>query len=395
MLVLNGISIFLSILLLVYNKGYKSANVYLGLFLFLSNLVAFSLYLHIFSNSKAVLAFVMSIPINPSVYTLGPLAYLYVRAILSDNAKFTKYDVLHFVIFAINLIGRLPYNLAGWEEKLRIASDIVNLSWEGLSFSNKNNILPIRINSVLKGIHFLFYLIVIWGLIFKNKFDKSSFGRAGNKLKIVNNWLFFFVIIITFLATFFVLIVLLFLVSKDNRITFQHEGNILFSFIFIGLITLILGLVLFPQILYGIPLEKLKLAENKNEIKEPIGIETESFSFHENYIDRIRMLLEIWRKEHKFLNPDSSTHIMSREIGLPLHHVTYFFNQINNEKYIDWRNRLRVEYAIDLLNRQKGYNKTIEVLGKESGFKSYSAFFQSFKQITGKLPKEYIRDIKS
>ncbi len=67
MLVLNGIGIFLSILLLVNNKGYKSTNVYLGLFLFLSNLITLSLYLHIFSNSKAVLAFVMSIPINPSV----------------------------------------------------------------------------------------------------------------------------------------------------------------------------------------------------------------------------------------------------------------------------------------------------------------------------------------
>ena len=395
MLVLNGIGIFLSILLLVYNKGYKSTNVYLGLFLFLSNLITLSLYLHIFSNSKAVLAFVMSIPINPSAYTLGPLAYLYVRSIFRDNARFTKYDGLHIVIFAINFIGRLPYNLAGWEEKLSIANEIIKHSWEGISFSNKNNILPIRINSLLKGFHFFLYLILIWGLILKNKFNISSFGKVGKQLKIVKNWLFFFVIVVTFLATFFVLIILLFLISKDNRITFQHEGKILFSFIFIGLITLILGLVLFPQILYGIPLEKLKLAENKNEVNEPVGIETESFSFHEDYIDRIRMLLEIWRKEHKFLNPDSSTHIMSREIGLPLHHVTYFFNQINNEKYIDWRNRLRVEYAIDLLNRQKGYNKTIEVLGKECGFKSYSAFFQSFKQITGKLPKEYIKEIKS
>ena len=194
MLVLNGIGIFLSILLLVYNKGYKSANVYLGLFLFLSNLITLSLYLHIFSNSKAVLAFVMSIPINPSAYTLGPLAYLYVRSILKDNARFTKYDGLHFVFFAINFIGRLPYNLAGWEEKLRIANDIINHSWEGISFSNKNNILPVRINSVLKGIHFFLYLILIWGLILKNKLNISSFGKVGKQLKIVKNWLFFFVI---------------------------------------------------------------------------------------------------------------------------------------------------------------------------------------------------------
>ena len=186
----------------------------------------------------------------------------------------------------------------------------------------------------------------------------------------------------------------MFLNVKD-KITFQLEGIVLFSLVFIGLITLILGLGLFPQILYGIPLEKAKLDENKNEIKDLMGIEMESFTFHEDYLDKIRMLLDIWKKEHKYLNPDSSTHILAREIGLPLHHVTYFFNQINNEKYIDWRNRLRVEYAIDLINSQKGYNKTIDVLGRECGFNSYSAFFKSFKLITGKLPKEYIRDIKS
>ena len=394
MLVLNGIGIFFSILVLFFNKGYKSANVYLGLFLFLLNFISISHYLYIFSHSKAVLAFVMSIPINASAYAIGPLAFLYVRSILRDSAKFTKYDGLHFVVFAITFIGRIPFNLASWEEKFKVANDIINLSWESLSFSNQNNFLPIRINYVLKAFHFFLYLIAVWGLILKNKFNKSSFGVGGNQPKIVRNWLFFFAIILTFLDVILILISLLFLDAKD-KIIFQMEGIILFSLVFIGLISLILGLGLFPQILYGISLEKLKLDVSKNEIKELIGIEMENFSFHQEYIDKIKMLLDNWKKEHKYLNPDSSTHILSREIGLPLHHVTYFFNQINNEKYIDWRNRLRVEYAINLINSQKGYNKTIEILGKECGFKSYSAFFQSFKLITGKLPKEYIRDIKS
>jgi hypothetical protein len=125
MLVLNGIGIFFSILLLVFNKGYKSANVYLGLFLFLFNFITISHYLYIFSNSKAVLAFVMSIPINASAYAIGPLAFLYVRSILRDNAKFTKYDYLHFVVFAISFVGRIPYNLASWEEKYKVANDII------------------------------------------------------------------------------------------------------------------------------------------------------------------------------------------------------------------------------------------------------------------------------
>jgi AraC-like DNA-binding protein len=84
---------------------------------------------------------------------------------------------------------------------------------------------------------------------------------------------------------------------------------------------------------------------------------------------------------------------LSEDIDIPKHHLAYFFNQISNEKYIDWRNRLRVEYAMEILGREQKYDKTIEVLGEESGFRSYSAFIRSFKQFTGKLPKDFIREI--
>ena len=104
--------------------------------------------------------------------------------------------------------------------------------------------------------------------------------------------------------------------------------------------------------------------------------------------------MENWKKENKFLNIDSSIYKLAEEINLPIHHVTYFFNQINNEKYIDWRNRLRVEYAISLIDNQKNFDKTIVVLGKECGFRSYATFIHCFKQVTGKLPKEYIKESK-
>jgi AraC-like DNA-binding protein len=97
----------------------------------------------------------------------------------------------------------------------------------------------------------------------------------------------------------------------------------------------------------------------------------------------------------KYLDLDSSTFSLSKDINLPIHHVTYFFNNINDEKYIEWRSRWRVVHALSLIKSEKGYVKTIESLGKESGFKSYATFIQSFKQVTGKLPKDYIRDLKS
>lgn len=91
---------------------------------------------------------------------------------------------------------------------------------------------------------------------------------------------------------------------------------------------------------------------------------------------------------------DSSIFSLSNDIDLPHHHVTYFFNNINEEKYIEWRNIKRIEFAMSLINSKEEYDKTIENLGKESGFKSYATFIQSFKHVTGNLPKDYIRDLK-
>ena len=392
MLVLSGIGIFFSSLLLIYNKGYKSANIYLGLFLFAFNFVTLSHYLYIFNQSKVVLAFMLSIPINAPAYAIGPLAFLYVRSILRDNAKFTKFDGLHFFVFAIIFLGRLPHNLSSWEEKSRVADVIISHSWKYLAHSNLINFIPLRINYALKGTHLLLYLIAIWGLILTKKYKKSSSVAWGNQLKIVKNWLYFFAIIVTFSFVFLSSIVLIFL-NLENKITFQYEGNILFALVFIGFLLLLLGLVLFPQILYGIPMEKPRLEEKKDKVF--VDSEMENFILQDDYIDKIRLLLENWKKDNKFLDADSTTYSLARDIDLPTHHITYFFNQINNEKYIDWRNRLRIEYAIALINNQKGYKKTIEVLGKECGFKSYSAFIQSFKLVTGKLPKDYIKNIKN
>jgi len=92
MVILGGLGIFLSALLIFYNKGYRSANFYLGLFLFLFTFIIFSHSIYLNNQSEEVISFVLSIPINATVYAIGPSAFLYVRSILKDNATFTSYD---------------------------------------------------------------------------------------------------------------------------------------------------------------------------------------------------------------------------------------------------------------------------------------------------------------
>jgi len=393
MLLLSGLGIFFSILLLTYNKGYKSANIYLGLFLFSFNIITLTHYFYAFNNSKEFIAFVWSVPLNGLAYAIGPLAFLYVRSILTDSSFFTKQDWVHFILFALIFFGRLPSNFESWETKLVLADEFIHDSWRNFSYSKLNVLLPVRINYLLKGLHFLLYLLAIWYLILTTKFKKSSKNEYPKQVKIVSNWLFIFAVIVSFLGFLFSRIILNFLDAED-RITLQNEGNILFSLVFVGFLIFIIGLVLYPQILYGLPLDRTSLIINANEssISEKGKIET--ISFDEDYIEKIRLLLLNWIEQKKYLDAESTTSSLSKDIDLPNHHVTYFFNNVNDEKYIEWRNRNRIEYAMSLINSKNGYNKTIENLGKESGFKSYSAFIQSFRQITGKLPKDYIRDLK-
>ena len=389
MYLLSAFGIFFSALLIVYNKGYKSANIYLGLFLFLFNFIILSHYLYLYNESNITIAFLLSIPINASAFAIGPLAFLYVRSILKDEVHFTKYDWLHFILFAVIFVGRLPYNFTSWEEKLLLADKIIYDSWRSLSYSTYNNFLPLRINYKLKGLHFLIYLIAIWYVLLKSKFKRPASLVLLKQQKIVYNWLHFFAVTVSILGVLFGLI--LFPNAKD-KLTYHLEANILFMLVFSGFLILILGLILYPQILYGIPIEKNVVKINEEVSESEVMDEKDSISLHDDYIENIRALIEKWKEEFKFKDPNSTMKSLSEDIDIPKHHLAYFFNQINNEKYIDWRNRLRVEYAMEILGREQKYDKTIEVLGEESGFRSYSAFIRSFKQFTGKLPKDFIRE---
>lgn len=93
MLLLSSLVLFFSALLLFYNKGHKTTNIYLGLFMFLFFLNYLTLYhyLVIFNDSKDILAVLFSIPIRGSAYLLGPLAYLYLKSIIQDNGPFNKF----------------------------------------------------------------------------------------------------------------------------------------------------------------------------------------------------------------------------------------------------------------------------------------------------------------
>jgi AraC-like DNA-binding protein len=397
MIFLGGLGITLALIVLFFNQGNKSANLYLGLFLLCFNVFTLTHYTFLFLTSEYLIATLLILPFNSLIYIVGPLAYLYIRSILNDEAKFTKLDLLHFFPFFLNFIDNIPVFLS-WEIKLKAASYIINNNWAELDSLLPYKLMTIKVNFTLRVIQLFFYVLLIWFLIISKKF-KFYKGRANpNQFNIIKKWLIFFTLLFSFLAINYVGIGIIFLKYTDKEVL-TGNGIFLFYFVFIGLIILEIGLMLYPQILYGIPLYRqvhpVLQPSDVDEIRITNSIKNNTSILSDEQLNLIELSLIEWINSKKYLESDASMVSLAKDINIPLYHIRYYFNQISKEKFIDWRNSLRVDYAVELIKQGKGKDITIETLGKNSGFKTYSSFIQFFKQRKGVLPSDFNKTYNS
>jgi len=397
MIFLGGLGITLALIVLFFNQGNKSANLYLGLFLLCFNVFTLTHYTFLFLNSEYLIATLLILPFNSLIYVVGPLAYLYIRSILNDEAKFTKLDLLHFFPFFLNFIDNIPVFFS-WEIKLKAASYIINNNWAELDSLLPYKLMTIKVNFTLRVIQLFFYVLLIWFLIISKKF-KFYKGRANpNQFNIIKKWLIFFTLLFSFLAINYVGIGIIFLKYTDKEVL-TGNGIFLFYFVFIGLIILEIGLLLYPQILYGIPLYRqvhpVSQPSDVDEIRITNSIKNNTSILSDEQLNLIELSLIEWINRKKYLESDASMVSLAKDINIPLYHIRYYFNQISKEKFIDWRNNLRIDYAVELIKQGKGKDKTMETLGKDSGFKTYSSFIQFFKQRKGVLPSDFNKNYNS
>lgn len=154
----------------------------------------------------------------------------------------------------MNFIDNIPV-IFSWEIKLKAASYIVNNNWAELGSLLPYKLMTIKVNFTLRVVQLFFYVLLIWFLIISKKF-KFYKGRANpNQLSVIKKWLIFFTILFSFLAINYAGIGIIFLKYTDKEVL-TGNGIFLFYFVFIGLIILEIGLLLFPKVLYGTPLYK-------------------------------------------------------------------------------------------------------------------------------------------
>ena len=93
------------------------------------------------------------------------LSYLYVRAVLFNEKRFTYKDLPHLIPAIISFISYIPYYILPIAEKAIIVKSIVN----DMSIANKYNFgfIPEKLFLIFIPLQTTFYVILQWRLLFQ------------------------------------------------------------------------------------------------------------------------------------------------------------------------------------------------------------------------------------
>jgi AraC-like DNA-binding protein len=157
-----------------------------------------------------------------------------------------------------------------------------------------------------------------------------------------------------------------------------------------NVVTIIMSLLLvsiyfFPKVLYGLLRTKGTRFVDVLKLNDEITPESKA------RLIQIDAQLDVYLVEKKFLIPGFSLNVLVNDLGVPLHALTYYFNNYKGKTFLKWKNQLRIAEAIQFMQSGKADAHTLESIGEACGYKSRSNFIQAFKAQTGESPSAYLK----
>ena len=376
----------------VFNYKINKSGIYLFSFLLLISIYGIMHYYVILTQSIIGIA-IMYGHFMPLFYLIGPLLIFYTKSTLNDERYTLRpKDLIHFLPFLIGLISILPYYFAPFQIKLDLAQKVVN----HISFHKHLEIswlYPNFLNTYFRPILLLIYAIASLWTIFKFRKNKSLLQAPEKQKRHILIWLVTISVITLIMAICYTIATYLFFnLPEFTNLEVNRYPLLVLAATCYCLIPI--TLLIFPEILYGLPRARTKLDEKvqlestpaiefKSKNTEPLG----NLDPLKPIADKIILYINT---EKPYLSESFNIDDIAEKLDIPKHHVYYCFNNFFDKKFTKLRTELRVKYAKDLLLTDEINISSLEGIWTKSGFSSKTSFFTSFKEETGFTPKEYL-----
>jgi AraC-like DNA-binding protein len=373
--------VFLIIYMLLFTKNAaKSYADYVLSFLLLLHCWSVILFLILYSEYILFFphVFKTGLPLN---FLIAPLSYLYVRAVLLNEKKFQKRDLIHLIPFIIVFFNYIPFYLLPVSEKVKVIQNSLNY-WPD-TFKYQAGFLPENFSILFRLILAIIYLVLQWNLILSyKKIHKESSIQI--QIRNVLKWLKLFAITSTviFFGIIGFMLTVFFLPSYYNDDLLMQIPSLLVS---VGFFVMAAYLLTHPEVLSGLPFVKYK------EVQSDV-INDKSYMLpyiNEDYKQEIERIVHFFETEKPFLNKELNINQVSVALKIPSRELSFIINNHFGQRFTDFLNKHRIEHITKKINKEYLSNFTIEAIASEAGFASKSTFNLAFKKYHQCTPTEY------
>jgi AraC-like DNA-binding protein len=371
-------------LLLKFADKVNKANRYLAYHFMLNSLFGFAHWASVVSDSSE-LRTLFAIHYFPFYLLNTPFLYFYVRAILTDRVRLSALDTIHFVPFLIVLLNIIPYTLYPWSFKLDFAQRLYRDS--RLIYQVYFPLIPFSIYFIFRSVLSLVYIFLGGKILWQ--------ATQAGKLKSAQELKRWIMVCLGLVAVFNVSLIIFSFVSlyvNQGHLVLdsQGRGRSVATFIMSAMAG---AIYFFPKILYGLQAQAGNSITDVMALNEKINKASKSSEFSAARLKLVEKELIRYLPGKHYLAPGFCLADLVRDLGMPEHLLTYYFNNYKGLTFLKWKNQLRIQEAILLLKAGEAETNTLESVGKACGYKSRSNFIDSFKSQTGESPSVFLKKL--
>lgn len=354
--------------LLLYGSYGKltKGNAYLAVVFFILGMLGLSSpdVLGIIKPQLGIFIFPTLLPLN---FVIGPFIFFYFRFTIKNSTFKLSQDYIHLIPFVLFLINLTPFYL--YSIPLKIS--LYELYLQDIFSPYKIKLLVMGLPSyyLVGEIHMLFYLVLCFIYLLKNKERlASTLQEAGNRT--ITSWLTFLYVILTLL--FFMNVVI------GIRSFYLGTNPESYYFYMISFILFILNVKLYqyPTILYGIKF-KTDETQKKNRL---INRKQKQTEFEGDFPERFTLLLKELKESKEFLDSNFTINSLANSLHTSPSKVKKYLAKELHSNFSQMKNELRIQYFLDTVELADFSKYNLSGLIKQYGFTNTSHFRTLFER---------------
>ena len=322
---------------------------------------------------------------DPLAIMLGPMILLYFKSMIQGRMVFEKWLYLYFIPVGLIFINSIPYYALDFERKVQFAELIKLHPIPDFEIPGGTWLFEYDIQMKIVPVHNWIYISYSFIYLYQQK-KKNAIRSKVSKIITRSKWLIFLVLLPMLLQIIFATIH-----AKDEFDLSFRDSTISANIMYLATLVLPVTFFLYPSWLYGSNNNSTSLWEKFKEMWVSISrIASDEKSEKPEKSEDLDRIIKYLDTKKPYLQANFSVHDVSRELNIPHLRVSNSFNKQLNTTFPEYRNKLRIEYAVNLLKDNAHFQMSIEGIAIQSGFKNKTTFYSAFRAVHQMTPTDWI-----